>query len=329
MKYPTQRQYRIFVLTFMHFNNFFISSTVGNWIMMARISTYMDNNLKEAGLSDPAMQALYIIFHPQHLAYMLLFNKWKVTIGVQHGKVFTKDELVDQLEHTNIAKWDLETQKVFEKGTEEYETIWQGGHAVMTEGHIDDRIAAILTKADLMEPYPGLAALRTIITAFHTLILGAEGLVSGKKGAHGSAAGNVETGRKVNGKAMHQIFGDLLKAYSGNDTELERYVDVEEIQKKAEKNPLVSAILKASIDKVASRTLLATDHFTITNDGTVALKFYLIKNLGDIPGIFVTVPAGQTLTFLASALGNITFRYIMCENDSLTTNGHYSFLFDE
>ena len=327
MKYPTQRQYRILVLTFMHFNNFFISSTVKNWIMMARISTYMDNNLKEAGLTDPAMQALYLIFHPQHVAFMLLFNKWKVTIGVQHGKVFTKDELVDQLEHTLIGKWDLETQKVFEIGTEEYETVWQGGHAVMTTGQIDDRIEAILTKANLMATIPGLVPLSIILTTFYTLINGAEGLVTGKKGAHGSAAGNVETGRKVNGKAMHEIFGDLIKAYSGNDTELARYVDVEEIQKKGEKNPLVSSALKASIEKVASRTLLADDHFTITNDGTVALKFYLIKKLGDTPAVFVTVLPGQTLTFAATDLGNITFRYIMCENGSLTTNGHYSFLF--
>ena len=327
MKYPTQRQYYIFVLTFMHFNNFFESSTKKSYIKMARISTYMDQNLQEAGITDPVILALYTIFHPQHEAFMLLFTKWRGTAGVQHGKVFTKDELLDLLVHTNLAKWDLETQKVYEPGTAEYETIWQEGHKPMTVGTIDDRIANILVLADLLALYPSLAALHTTVAAFHVQILAAEGQVAGKKGVRKGSSGNVETGRVLNATNMHKMFGSLLHLYSDNDVEMGRYVDVEEIQSKASDNPIVKTILKALTDKVASRTLLATDHFTITNDGTVALKFYLLKNLGDTPGVFVTVLPGQTLTFLASALGDITFRYIMCQNDSLTTNGHYSFLF--
>jgi len=327
MKYNTARQHRIFILTFMHFNNFFGSSTVGNFIKMARISTFMDQNMQEASLTDPVIAALYAIFHPQHLAFMLLYTTWRGTAGAQHGKVFTKDELIDELESTELATWDLEIQKVYRKGTEEYETLLMNGHYPFINGTIDERIAAILVLANALEAYPLLAALQTTVSAFYTLIFNAEAAVTGKKGNKGSAAGNLETGRVTNAKKMHIMYGNFIALYSGNNTELERYVGTEEIQKKAETNPLVQTILKHLADKVASRTILAGESFEITNTGTVPLKFYLIKKLGDIPSVFVTVLAGQTLTFLATALGNTTFRYIMVQNDSLTTNGSYSFLF--
>ncbi len=327
MKYGTARQHRIFILTFIHFNNFFESSTRKNYMKMARISTYMDKNMLEASLTDPAIAALYGMFHPQHLAFMILYNKWRVSIGAQHGKVFTKDELDAEFRSTLLGEYDFDLQKIYAKNTEEYQTILPDGHKPMTTGTIDIRIANILVWADAMAPYPLLGALRGTIQGFYVSIFNAEGLVAGKKGGRKSASGNVETGRKVNAKNMHIMYGNFIAMYSGNNTELERYVDVEEIQQKAEKNPIVSSILKHLADKVASRTLLPDDKFTITNDGTVNLKFYLINNLGDTPAIYVTVLAGQTKTFNASELGNIAFRYIMCENDSLTTNGHYSFLF--
>ncbi|MEI6816046.1 MAG: hypothetical protein WCL14_05510 [Bacteroidota bacterium] len=327
MKYNSKRQRLILVLTYIHFNNFFESSTVNSFVKMARISTYMDQNLQEAGITDPIILALYGIFHPQHVAFMLLYTTWRGTGGVLHGKVFTKNELLAELVSTDLAEWDLQVQMVYRKGTEEYNTIFPQGHKPFVEGTIDDRIAAILVLRNVLVSFPLLAALHTTVSGFYTSIFNAESLVAGKKGVKTSSSGALETGRVTNATNMHKMFGSLLKLYSGNDVELGRYVDVEEIQAKQEVNPIERTIVTHRKDKVASRTLLATDHFEITNDGLADLKFYLLKHIDDTPSVFVTVPAGQTLAFPATALGNINYRYIMCENDSLTVNGHYSFLF--
>lgn len=71
------------------------------------------------------------------------------------------------------------------------------------------------------------------------------------------------------------------------------------------------------------------DKFTILNDNTVDLKFYLAHKLDSPKGLFVTVAAGDTKTFPVSDLGILTNRYVMVENDSLTTNGHFTFTFND
>ena len=118
MKYTPKSLHGEIILTFTHFNNYFNSSTKNNFIKMVRINTYMDANLSEAELTNTEINDLYIIFHPQHLTFMALYLANVGAVGVQQGKVFTKDELLAIMEHTYLGDWDFEIQKVCRKGTE-------------------------------------------------------------------------------------------------------------------------------------------------------------------------------------------------------------------
>src|ERR1017187_6790352 len=168
MKYSSKRQHLLFVLTYIHFNYFFSSSTKENFVKIARISSYMDFNLGEGSLTDPDILIIYNLFHPRHLAFMALFTANIGAAGVQHGKVYTKDELLVILTSKNLADWDFAIQTVYRKGTEVYEILFPHGHAPFLHGTIDERIAAILVLTTAMEDYSLLDAERLIIEAFYT-----------------------------------------------------------------------------------------------------------------------------------------------------------------
>ena len=122
---------------------------------------------------------------------------------------------------------------------------------------------------------------------------------------------------------MHNISGLLIPVTDGDEAQLGRYIDVDEIQRPNEKFHFDLIVFSNKADKIASRTLLAPESATVINDGTVDLKFYLARTEASPAVTFVFVPAGQTMTFPASDLGNPDFRYLMVWNQSLTTNGHY------
>ncbi len=313
-------------MKFPPYENFFDNSTKKNFTKMARESTYFDLGLNEIRLTNATAALIYAVTHPEHLNYMIKYNLNLSAAGNVHGKVFTKEELATDLNHTRIGDWDYEFQKIHRKGTVQYETCWVGGHIVITGGKIELRINHILLLTTAMIAYPELDALRAVIEAFYVQISSAENQVIGKKASKTGAKGAVETARVSNADAMFKGFGQML--WVGSTTAyMDAIIDRELIQAKAEQMLFNAMIVKHWKDKIASRTLLPTDMIEVINDGLVELKFFVVRFLDDPHGIFVSVLPGETKLFSASLLGNLAHRYVMVENDSLTTNGHYSFRF--
>jgi len=313
-------------MEFQPYKNFFDNSTKKNFTKMARESTYYDAGLNEIRLTNATAATIYAVTHPEHLNYMIKYNLNLSAAGNVHGRVFTKDELAVDLNHTRIGDWDFEFQKIHRKGTVQYETCWIGGHDPITNGKIEIRINAILLLTTAMIEYPELNALRAVIEAFYVLISSAENQVIGKKATKTNTKGAVETARISNANAMFKGFGQML--WVGSTTAyMDAIIDRELIQAKAEKMLFTAVIVKHWKDKIASRTLLPTDMIEVINDGPVELKFFVVRFLGDEHGIFVSVLPGETKLFSATLLGNLAHRYVMVQNDSLTTNGHYSFRF--
>ena len=314
-------------MKFPPFDNYFNNSTKKNYTKMMRVGTYYDLGLNEIRLTDPNAAAIYVISHPKQLDYVIKFNLNRSAAGNVHGKVFTKDELAVQLNHTEISDWDVAFQAIHKKGTVEYETCWIGGHAAITNGPMDTRINAILLLTQAMTAYTELDALRAVIEAFYVLISSAEAGVVSKKSTKKAAPGNLETARVANANAMFQGFG-LMLSFPWTNAQMDSIIDRETIQTRTEQMLFKNGIVEHRRDKIASRTLIPTDTIEVINDGTVDLKFFVVRFPEDAIGLFVTIAAGETRTFAASLLGNIGLcRYVMVQNDSLTTAGHYSFQF--
>ena len=313
-------------MKFLPYQNFFDNSTKKNYTKMMRISTYYDLGLNEIRSTDALAASIYAISHSAHLANVIKYNQNRGAAGTVHGKVFTKDEFAIDLNHTQIGDWDFEFQKIHRKGTVEYETCWTGGHVAITNGKMETRINNILLLTEAMVAYPELDILRAAIEAFYVLINGAEDQVVGKKSLKTGTKGTVEAERILNAKAMFKGYG-LMIAGDSTDAYMDAIIDRETIQQKVEKMLFIAPIAPHRKDKIASRTLLITDKFEVINSGTEELKFFVSRFLGDAHGIFVSVVAGETKVFTATDLGNISYRYIMVENDSLTNTGHYSFRF--
>jgi hypothetical protein len=314
-------------MIFPPYNNYFDNSTKKNYIKMMRVSTYYDLGLNEIRLTDADAAEIYAITHPKHLDYVIKYNLNRSAAGNVHGNVFTKDELAVQLNHTEISDWDVAFQAIHKKGTVQYETCWIGGHAAITRGEMPVRINNILLLTEAMTAYTELDALRAIIEAFYVLISSAQEGVVGKKSTKKAAPGNLEAARVANAKAMFQGFG-LMLSFPWTNAQMNSIIDTETIQTKKPQMLFNNGIVEHRRDKIASRTLIPTDTIEVINDGTVDLKFFVLRFPEDAIGLFVTITAGETRTFAASLLGNIGLcRYVMVQNDSLTTAGHYSFRF--
>ncbi len=320
------KTFKIKNMKFLPYQNFIDNTTKRNFTKMMRLSIYYDLGLNEIRTTNPLAASIYAISHPRHLAYTIKYNQNRSAAGTVHGKVFTKDELATELNHTRIGDWDYEFQKIHREGTVEYETCWIGGHAPITHGPMEARINNILLLTEAMMAYPELDILRAVIEAFYVLIHGADDQVTGKKSLKTGAKGNVESERILNAIAMFKGYG-LMISQESTDAYMDAIIDRVSIQQKAEQMVFNAIIGPHRKDKIASRTLLATDTFEAINNGTEELKFFVSRFLDDPHGIFVSVAAGDTKVFAAADLGNIAYRYIMVQNDSLTNSGHYSFRF--
>ena len=310
------------------FNNFFLSSTKGNYTKFQRIAKSMFDACT-ANEADPFIDGILTEITPTYGIFTNYNNLNKAAAGPQHGAVGAKNLVMSQIHSTDLNNWYVAVQVVAPKGTELFDTVFPHGLSVFHEGTVDDQLAQVLALITNMTGVGSLAAIMAVIQAKYNIAFPAKTKVGVKKTSKKTAAVNAKIAMNNHGVVMFEVYGSFIHEYGSDPITLALYIDVAEIQRKPEDNIITAIIVKHSADKVASRTLLDTDEVTVLNDGTVDLKFYLAHTLTSPKGLFVTVPAGTSMTFSVLLMGSIANRYVMVENDSLTTNGHYTFTFND
>jgi hypothetical protein len=308
------------------FKNFFLNSTKKNNRKLARIGKYMfDAMTANAGISFIAT-CLAELTTP-HDTWIGLTATKAASAGPQHGAVVGKNAVMASIHGTYLKLWDRQIQNFYDNTTPEYAAIFPNGHSKLHEGTVDDQLIELAAIIENMGAYSSLNTIAAAMTTVYDSAFGKQTTVATTKTGKRTAGANVATGRAAYGGTLFGLFGALVHEYWDDATTLALYIDWQTIQRKAKDNIFDKIALMHTVAQIAIRTYLADDDITIINLGAGDLKFYVIRAPGEPCGIFVTVPAGQTLTFARSLFGNMTWRYFMVENDSMTLDVHYILTF--
>ena len=311
---------------FYPFLNFFLTSTRDNNRKLARIGKYMFDGFTANG-SDVFIGTCLTELTSPHTIWIGQTAVKAAAAGPQHGAVVGKNAVMKAIHGTYLKLWDREIQNLFDDTTATYGVIFPNGHRLLHEGSVDDQLVELKAIIDNMTPFVSLAAIQTAMTTVYNSAFVSETAVAVKKGLKKTAASSLTLGRPAYGDTLFRLYGNLVHHYGANEAILSLYVDVAEIQRKAKDNIFDKIALPHSVTELAIRTYLADDDITIINLGTKAIKSYVVRKPGEPCGLFVTVPAGATLTFARSLFGNMSWRYFMVENADMTTSVHYILTF--
>ncbi len=308
------------------FKNFILTSCQGSKVKLGRIGEFMFIGLTENS-SDSFINGVLTEFTPYRNDYKADILARQVTPGAQHSAVVLKNQAMGKIHSTYLHTWDIGIQGFYEKGTPEYEAILPYGFSKMHEGSVDDQLLELAAIIDRMEPYTSLATIMGAMATVYGTAFGAQFSVGQKKIAVKTTASNLVSEYDIYGDIIFKIYGELVHQYGANESILALYIDKAELMSRPQDNVITRNALAHTVAEIAPRTRLADEEITIINLGTVPLNFFVVRKPGEAKGIFVTVPAGETLTFVRSLFGNMLYRFFEVENLSLTTAGRYEITF--
>ncbi len=309
------------------FKNFFLTSTRDNNRKLARVGKYMFDALTEND-GDTFIAACLAELNTPHTLWISKTAAKAASAGPQHGAISAKNAVMAIIHGTDLRVWDRLIQNFYDETTSIYDIIFPNGHSKLHSGGVDDQLIEFKAIIDNMVPYTSLNAIRATMLARYNEAFTDEAAVGQKKAGKKTAASNLTLDRQSYGDTLFGIYGLMIHEYKANASILELYIDWHTIQRSAKENIFSKIAVKHSIEQIAIRTYLSDDEIEINNSmGTKDLKFYVIRRPGEPKGIFVTVPAGQTLSFARHLFGNMAWRYFMVENDDMTTDCHYILTF--
>jgi hypothetical protein len=308
------------------FNNGITSRCQGSKIKLGRVGEYLFIALTENS-GDPFINDVLIEFTPFRNNYKSDYLDRQTAPGAQHGSVVLKNKIMGEIHSHDLAVWDNGIQGFYLKGTDEYAAIFVNGHRLLHKGSVDDQLIELAAIIDRMEAYPLLATIMAAMAAKYGIAHGATFALGQNKTGTKTSSSNLVNEYDTYGDKIFKIYGELVHEYGANESILALYIDHAELMRKPEDNIITKNALAHSIDDIAVRTRLADEVIEIINLGTVDLNFFVIRKPGEAKGIFVTVPAGQTMSFARSLFGDMSYRYFMVENLNLTTAGRFEITF--
>ena len=311
---------------FYPFKNFFLTSTRNNNRKLARIGKYMFDAMT-ANVAITFIATCLTELATPHGTWIGKTAAKASSAGPQHGAVTAKDIAMAAIHSIFLKLWDREIQNFFDDTTSTYATIFPNGHRLLHHGTVDDQLIELKAIIDNMTPFGSLSAIQTAMTTVYDSAFADQTTVGTSKGGKRTAGANVATGRQPYGDVLFGLYGALVHEYKADAITLALYIDWQTIQRKAKDDIFDKTALAHTTGEIAIRTYLVDDDITIINLGTKALKFGVVRVWGEPMPVFVTVPAGETLTFARSLFGNMLWRYFVVENDDLTTDVHYILTF--
>lgn len=309
-------------IPWMYAQNTFLNCTTGSFRKGVRISIFHDAAL-DAAKTNPFFLALFNAYHPLHLALLEAYSTWKTSTNAQEGLTLAVENLIETLSGTKIRDWHVAVQVVFNITTDEYKAIFPNNRSPFQTGSQSDRLLAVKSLSKALEHIESLTAVKASIDEFYTLLNNAMSALNGGISTISDNRSEVEKARVAMCVEQYTNVGALIQKFAATPEEISKYFDLKAIRTSAQS--IFTGQLKAGeAHTVAKHTFKADDDVVLDNPGTTDLLYWLASHKDSpIGALFVTVPAGQTLTLTAKEIGNIPNLYLMVQNASSVAGGEF------
>ena len=299
-----------------------LNATDNSFRMAIRISTWHDSALKAAN-ADPFILALYVIYHPLHLALVAAYDAFTAKEGTTQGETLNLRELFRLEANSKINAWDAAIQVVYAKGSVPYMSLLPNGHGPFQTGTQTQRINAVQTLSNSIGTDAALAAVKADVDTFYGLLNTANSTQKGSISTINALSDAVDAARINMSVAQYADLGKLIGAHAADTTVIDQYFDLEALRK-GQQVLFTGQVKKNDVHTIVKHTFAATDMLDLENPGVTELQFYLAAVKGAHPGAtIITLAAGTQQTVPASALGDVANTYLMVFNPDLINKGQF------
>lgn len=286
----------------------------------------------QASNSDPDIATMFAETQAPVAAFALAYARWIASVGTYKGETNRFTNLLSQLSSLTIKQWDIAIQNEFLQGESDYVSILPNGRGPFQTGAYEVRLTEVAALAERLLPYIALAALRTAVQAYYTMLLNARNVQQQKEGIVQNRREELSDARKAMAVQMYKNLGGLMSKFSENPIEIERFYDLELIRSTSATTddeiiePIVGTVDAGEFKNVLNGTFTPASLITISNTGTVPLLFYLANApFLDVmpPSIGITIEPGNTSTHNVLEFGAIFTEFLNVKTITISIAGSY------
>ncbi len=304
-------------------SNPFITAAGSNFKKAFKISTYTDAQLT-ARQADPFYGPLFKMYDPLHQTLSDAYNNWNAQNGTQKGSTLSFNQLLKNLCPGKVTGWEHDVTGTYAKGTPGYVAIFPQGHKPFQTGEKDQRVAAVKQLSVALTTDGSFAATLSDVTAFYKQLTDARTTQQGNIGNTITNSDAVSAATNAAMVGLYSILGSCIAQFAADPTQAEAIFDMETIRDRNQ-STFKGTIAPMQSKLIAEHSFGTDDEMTLSNEGAVALSFYLAANENDGAAGYtlITVNAGDSKTAKASDFGVATNTFLHAVNNDGAAEGKY------
>lgn len=291
--------------------NPFDNVTKTSYKRMYLMATDHFDKLKQVGTTDEKIQELYDFGKLAFDDYVLQYRDGSTQAATYRMNTASFENIMADLSSTQIRRWDVEIQFVYDVVQPEYKALLPNGRKPFQSGAYDLRIDQVLSLADRLKAFEGLSDLQAKVQAFGEQAIAARTKQQGNETIEKNNSNKLEEKRQVLAKVMHGIFGGLLRLYYNNPAKVEEFYELPYLRSSSSNSndddaPRESVSLQLSAESstpVLQGQLQPGDVVRITNTGGMVFMAFLTVDVGVVPESTLEVAPGQMITLTATMSG--------------------------
>jgi hypothetical protein len=219
--------------------------------------------------------------------------------------------------------WEPAIQVKFAKTTPGYKAILPNGRSGLTRGNKEDRVSNLKTFSDALIGIADLAATKTQIDNFYTLVFAARNTQLGSKSAKGLGGKAVSAAVEACMTMQYRNLGLMIDKFEATNSSIESFFDIETLQQSNQTN-FTGTLDPSENEAILIHTFMAGDELRLKIIGDAPAKFYLSNSANGVNSELVQVAANTQVIIdvVEFAVPDYaTYRYLTAVNtsNSITT----------
>jgi len=228
---------------------------------------------------------------------------------------------------TELHSWILQIYNVYPEGSETANRLLEGGSTSFYSGSRAKRLIRVNALVTAIGADSDLADLKTQVQNYANALANKKSSQTSKKTIVRTDTTEINGLRDACTKAMWYVYAGLLRVFIDNPSEALAFFPMQLIYQAANQKRYQLLVPAHSRRKICIHLFKIGETITMINNLTVDLKIGLAQKANSTSIVWYTLAAGATLRDAnPNILGNIAFKYIMVENDDLTTRGDITFI---
>ncbi len=299
-----------------------MSSSVPNAV---EISQSLVDSLTIPAETNEDIEALLDYYSPKNTAL-------QQEAALQKANVIFRTSATKQLvltikgEKAELTDWIKQISDVYPKDTEEYDRLLIDGASSFYVGSRTNRLIRINALITAIGSDASLATVKAQIQVYATALAGKKATQSVDK--QKVSDDSVDVSELVNDCAngLWYVYCGLIQLNIEHPEVALAFFPMQLIYKASNEKRYTLLVPAHIIKKICIHTFKTGETVTLTNNSTQELKVGLASAAKGNVLVWYTLAPSQTVTINPNLLGNLTNRYVMVKNESLTERGDITFV---